>query len=101
MIALNPQIGNRLQVVLRSPRFIKNLVSIVDYLNPEFVDQVEKSLHNMHLTKDGQQLLMIFRVGRYFPFKSEFLVDTERVFNRYMKMNPEFDGESKEYQKSN
>lgn len=97
MVELNPQIGKRLHVIFRSPGFVQSLVSIVDYLHPDFVAQVEKSLQNMHNTDDGRQLMMIFRHRRYFPFKSEYLIETERVLRRYQDITPEF---AKHYPKS-
>lgn len=90
MVELNPQIGKRLHVILRSPGFIKSLISLADNLHPDFVDQVEHNLKNMHNTDDGRQLMMIFRHRRYFPFKPEYLIETERVLSLYQDITPEF-----------
>lgn len=86
MVELNPQLGQKLHILMRSPGFVKSLICIVSYLDPDFVAQMKDNIHNMHKTVDGRQLLMIFQLRRSFPFKPEYLVETERVLRRYRNM---------------
>lgn len=90
MVELNPQLGQKLRVLMRSPGVIKSLFCVADYLDPDFVAETKKRVHSMHLTDDGQQLMMIFRLKRFFPFRPEDLEATERILNRYRTVNPEF-----------
>ncbi len=90
MVELNPQLGRQLRVLMRSPGVIKSLFCVADNLDPHFIAKTKKRLHSMHLTEDGQQLVMIFRLKRFFPFKPEDLEATEGILNRYRAVNPEF-----------
>jgi phosphonate transport system substrate-binding protein len=90
MVELNPQLGQKLRVLVRSPGVIKSLFCVVHDLDPKFVAETKKRLHSMHLTEDGQQLTMIFRLKRFFPFRPEDLEATERILNRYRTIIPEF-----------
>lgn len=98
MVELNPQLGQKLRILMRSPGVIKSLFCVADYLDPHFVADTKKRLHAMHLTDDGQQLMMIFRLKRFFPFRPEDLKATERILNRYRTKNPEFAMQYPEYQ---
>jgi ABC-type phosphate/phosphonate transport system substrate-binding protein len=90
MVELNPQIDQKLRILIRSPGVIKSLACFADYLDPDFVAAAKEKLHTMHLTDDGRQLMMIFRLKKYFPYKPEDLIDTEDILNQYRTMNPEF-----------
>jgi hypothetical protein len=90
MVELNPQLGQKLRVLTRSPGIIKSLFCVADYLDPHFVAETKKRMHTMHLSEDGQQLLMIFRLKRFFPFRPQDLEATERILNQYRTINPEF-----------
>lgn len=90
MVELNPQLGRKLRILMRSPGVVKSLFCVADDLDPQFVADTKKRLHTMHLTEDGQQLMMIFRIKRFFPFRLEDLEATERILHRYRTVNPEF-----------
>lgn len=98
MVELNPQLGQKLRILMRSPGVIKSLFCVADYLDPDFVAKTKKRLHAMHLTDDGQQLMMIFRLKRFFPFRPEDLEATERILHRYRTISPEFDMQYLEHQ---
>lgn len=95
MVELNPQIGEKLHVLLRSPGFLRHLICVVDFLDPKFVKKMRENVANMHTTSDGKQLLTIFRLRRNFPYLSEYLTDTERVLKKIKEINP---GYFKDYQ---
>jgi hypothetical protein len=90
MVELNPQLGQKLSVLMRSPGVVKSLFCVVDDLDPHFMAEAKERLQTMHLTEDGQQLLMIFRLKRFFPFRSEDLKATERILNRYRTISSQF-----------
>ncbi len=90
MVDLNPQLGQQLHVLMRSPGFIKNLICIVDYLDPKLVSAMDEALREMHTTDVGRQVLVIFQLQRNFAFKPEYLKEIERVFDQYRQLDPEF-----------
>jgi phosphonate transport system substrate-binding protein len=90
MVELNPQLGRKLRVLSRSPGVIKSLVCVADNLDPRLVAAMNKKLQDMHMSEDGRQLLMILRLKRFFPFRTEDLEATERILNRYRTLNAEF-----------
>jgi phosphonate transport system substrate-binding protein len=90
MVELNSQLGQKLRILACSPGVVKSLFCVADDLDRHFVAETKKRLHNMHLSEDGQQLLMIFRLKRFFPFRPEDLEATEQILNRYRTLNVEF-----------
>ncbi len=90
MVDLNPQLGDRLHVLLQSPGFIKSMICILDYLDPKLVVAMDATLQEMHTTDAGRQVLMIFQLQRNFAFRPEYLKETERVFDQYRRLNPAF-----------
>lgn len=91
MLDLNPQIGEKLHILIQSPGFVKNLFCIADYLDPKLVHDMKKALETMHQTVSGRQLLMIFQLRRNFPFKPDHLIETENVYRTFLNLKMEMD----------
>ena len=87
MVELNPQIGRKLDILMRSPGFVKSMVCLVQNLDPELVDKVKESINLMHDSIDGRQLLMIFQLRRHFVYKPEYLTETVRIYRKYHKLS--------------
>jgi ABC-type phosphate/phosphonate transport system substrate-binding protein len=86
MVELNPQVGQKLQTLIQSPGFIQNLVCIADYLAPQLVTEIKKTMLTMSKTESGRQLMVIFQIQRNFIYKPEYLIETERIFKKYQKI---------------
>ena len=76
-VELNPQVGSRLVALRTSPALCQGLVAVDPGLPEADRQDVVESLGELHLRPAGQQLLSIFRVERFEPFRPEFL-DTAR-----------------------
>lgn len=83
MAELNPQISQRLRVLIKSPDFVRAVHCAIDNLNPELVEAMKSNAINLPNTVDGQQLMTIFQIKRIFLFNQDYMKETERVFHLY------------------
>lgn len=86
MVELNPQIGRRLKVFMRSPEFVRSIHCTTSSLNAELVNAIKKNAIRMGDSVDGQQLMMIFQFKRHFPYEPRYMMETERIYRRYIRM---------------
>jgi hypothetical protein len=86
MVELNPQIGKRLKVLLRSPGFVRTVNCLLDNLHPDFFSIMRENALHMNDTVEGRQLAMIFQIKGSFPYDPKYLVETKRVYERYQQM---------------
>ena len=80
MNELNPQIEQQLVVRERSPGYVSMLLCATDHLEDWARDIVMKETERMHTYAEGQQILTIMQMKRFFDFKPEYLEATERLF---------------------
>lgn len=80
MSELNPQLEEQLVVEERSAGYISILISATDRLEDWARDIVMEETGRMHTSPDGQQILTIIQMKRFFPFKPEYLEATERIY---------------------
>lgn len=83
MVELNPQINTRLTILERSPGFIKTIHCTTNLMPEHMVDRFIKDGIRMDDTVHGRQLLLIFHVKKNFPYRPEYLTDSQKVFRRY------------------
>jgi len=93
---LNPQIGVQLSVIDSSKYILYALLCYTEKLTTalnRYKDRNTQSvidmLCNIDKTEIGKRLLSIFRITSFIPFESEYLMDTEMLFNdfRILSMN--------------
>lgn len=85
MAELNPQIGERLKVLMRSPDFVRSVHCTSPTLNVDLVEAMKRNAVSMGQSVDGQQLMMIFQFKRQFLYDPAYLQGTERIFRKYKK----------------
>jgi phosphonate transport system substrate-binding protein len=85
MSELNPQLEEQLVVEERSAGYICILISATDRLEDWARDIVMEETMRMHTIADGQQILTIMQMKRFFPFKPKYLEATERIYRRQQR----------------
>ena len=85
MNELNPQIEQQLVVRERSPGYVSMLLCATDHLEDWARDIVMKETERMHTYAEGQQILTIMQMKRFFPFKPKYLEATERIYRRQQR----------------
>jgi ABC-type phosphate/phosphonate transport system substrate-binding protein len=80
MTDLNPQIGQKLKVLKRSPGFVHSVMCSAENLDPELVAAIKRNAANMPHSVEGQQLMMIFQYQNHCLFDPDYLKATERIY---------------------
>jgi ABC-type phosphate/phosphonate transport system substrate-binding protein len=92
MVELNPQLGQRLQVLASSPE----LVPFVTCLRSDFTGSsrrdTESAYEEAHLHPAGQQALLLFGFDRMLRCTPEDLESAWEVLNKYKKLKGSVDG---------
>jgi ABC-type phosphate/phosphonate transport system substrate-binding protein len=80
MADLNPQIGQKLKVLKRSPGFAHSVICTIENLDPRLVAAIKRNATNMPHSAGGRQLMMIFQYRRHGLFDPDYLESTERIY---------------------
>jgi ABC-type phosphate/phosphonate transport system substrate-binding protein len=83
---LNPQIGSRLQVLQRSPGFVRVLICATDLMEPRDAGIITKEAVSLDEWPQGQQVLTIIQMKHLFGFEPEYLNATANLFRQYQQM---------------
>lgn len=83
MVELNPQIGAQLNVLMKSPEFVRSIHCTSPNLNARLVETIKRNAVTMAHTVDGQQLMLIFQFQRQFLFEPGYVEGTERIYRKY------------------
>jgi hypothetical protein len=91
---LNPQIGAQLSVIDSSKYVLYSVMCYTEKLTTSLnrykdrnMQSVIDMLCNANKTETGKHLLSVFRVTSFIPFKSEYLKDTEALFNDFRALS--------------
>jgi ABC-type nitrate/sulfonate/bicarbonate transport system substrate-binding protein len=82
---LNPQIGRRLQVLRRSPGFVRVLMCATDMMDSKEAKIITDEAAGLDKSPEGQQLLTIIQMKHLFRFEPEYLNATTNLFHRYQR----------------
>jgi hypothetical protein len=87
---LNPQIGAQLSVIDSSKYMLYSVLCYTEKLATAMkpykdcnMQSIADMLCNTNKTAKGKQFLSIFRITNFIPFESEYLKDTETLFNDF------------------
>ncbi len=83
MVELNPQIGKKLKILLRSPEFVSAVMFLHPSYNPPYKEDILEALDTLHLNAKGQQVLMLFKTDKLVRCQDRDLQQTKDIFNRY------------------
>jgi ABC-type phosphate/phosphonate transport system substrate-binding protein len=91
---LNPQIGTQLSVIDSSKYLLYSVLCYTDKMTASLSRYKDRSIQsvidmmcNANKTENGRQLLSIFRITSFIPFKSEYLKETEVLFNDFRTLS--------------
>jgi phosphonate transport system substrate-binding protein len=87
MTDLNPQIGQKLKVLKRSPGFVHSVICTVENLDPKLVAAIKRNATNIPHSVGGRQLMMIFQYQNYCPFDSDYLEATEGIYQAHKEQS--------------
>lgn len=87
MVELNPQLGQKLVVLKKSPAIVRSIVCTVRNLHPDVRAFILSEALSFDDTVDGQQLLTIFQVKKVVPFTTELLAPMKELINKYNQLS--------------
>lgn len=77
---LNPQVKEQLVIQKRSEGYVNMLLCATNRLEDWARDIVMEETEHMHTSPEGQQILTMMQMKRFFPFKTKYLRATERIY---------------------
>ncbi|MGD8781171.1 MAG: PhnD/SsuA/transferrin family substrate-binding protein [Ignavibacteria bacterium] len=70
---LNPQVGNNLKIIEESGEYVVAVFCFTSDRDKELNEKILNAFLTLHKTKQGNQLLSLFRVDKLIPFREEYL----------------------------
>ena len=101
MVKLNPQIGEKLTVLLRSPGFVNVVTCVPRQINKDIRDVLLDESLDLVNQDYGKQLLLVFHLKNNISFKNEYLEETEKLFDLYEKKRKSLETERQNKIKGN
>ena len=83
MVELNPQLGEALTPLAKSPGFCRGLVCARQDIYDRYKGFIQEALHMLNLDPQGQQLLTIFRVDELISFEPSHLAGVRKLAQEY------------------
>jgi ABC-type phosphate/phosphonate transport system substrate-binding protein len=84
VVELNPQLGEELKVLTASKPL---LLAVTCYTEKEKkskdLELLKSAVYKLHESASGKNFIKIFKMKRLLPFKNDFLVNVNELFNEY------------------
>ncbi len=89
MIELNPQVKKQITILLESPKLIDTITCIRKGIDKGLEKMIFKLGDKVNKDPAGQQLLMIFKMKKNFPYSPKHLINIEKLYEKYkaLKVN--------------
>ena len=87
MVELNPQLGERLTVIARSPAFSNGIICIRRGFYDRMGAQIEEVIAMMHEDPAGRQMLALFHIHCMKPFQKTDLLALEERIGEYQQLS--------------
>jgi len=83
MIELNPQIKEKLSVLMTGPEIVSGIMFLCPGYNPPFKEDLVKALEDLHLDPKGQQVLMLFKINRLVHCQDGHIIQAREIMEKY------------------
>ena len=87
---LNPQIGKQLKIIGSSKPILYSVVCYSERLKEHknlTTAEIVDSFCTMHKNTLGRNLLQIFRITQFVPYKDEYMQNTEELFKEFLEIS--------------
>ncbi len=86
IVELNPQVGNDLVAIERSPKCLRAFALFRSDYNETDRKRLERSALKLHQTVKGKQILMLFKTEKIIDYDPAFIKTTEDLWAEYHKL---------------
>ena len=86
MVELNPQLGQNLDIICRSPQLLRGVVCFRTNYEEKYKDAVKKTLKELHKDLDGQQILLVMREEKLLPYRPQYMETSRELFKSYQSI---------------
>lgn len=83
---MNPQLGKELVPIASRDKLSNGIISVDRRLPADTKDKIRQAFLTLPDSPDGKQLLMLFLVNRFIPFRPEYLTSTEALFAEHQRL---------------
>jgi hypothetical protein len=86
-IDLNPQIGKQLKIVVQTDKIFFSLISLIaNEMSPQLRESYFKTIKNLDKSKEGRQLMTLFKFQGMAPITTEDLKPLRDYYHEYLRL---------------
>lgn len=85
-VEMNPQLGKELVPIASIDKLSHGIISVDRRLPDETKNKIKQAFMSLPNSSDGKQLLMLFLVNKFLPFRPEYLTTTEALFAEHQRL---------------
>jgi len=85
-VEMNPQLGKELVPIASIDKLSSGVISVDRRLSDDTKEKIKQAFLNLSNSPDGRQLLMLFLVNKFIPFRPEYLTNTESLFTEHQRL---------------
>jgi ABC-type phosphate/phosphonate transport system substrate-binding protein len=88
MSQLNPQLGKQMSAIKVSPTVLPSLICLRRDLVPSLLEDIRKTILELHQEVSGKQVLMLFALDRLILLSPTHLAGAIEIYNKYQRSIP-------------